>query len=48
MKVDIESLLEKGIFTSRWLLAPIYLILSTTLFLITIKVIQENKIIKNP
>ena len=41
MKVDIESLLEKGIFTSRWLLAPIYLILSTTLFLITIKVIQE-------
>ena len=41
MKVDIQSLLEKGIFTSRWLLAPIYLILSTTLFLITIKVIQE-------
>ena len=38
---QLESLLERLIFASRWLLAPIYIVLSISLFFITIKVIQE-------
>ena len=37
----LENLLEKSIFASRWLLAPIYIVLSISLFFITVKVIQE-------
>jgi len=37
----LENLLEKSIFASRWLLAPVYIVLSISLFFITIKVIQE-------
>ena len=37
----LEDLLEKSIFASRWLLAPIYIVLSISLFFITIKVVQE-------
>ena len=33
--------LEKFIFASRWLLAPIYVILSISLFFITLKVLEE-------
>jgi len=38
---NLENLLEKSIFASRWLLAPIYIVLSISLFFITVKVIQE-------
>ena len=38
---NLENLLEKSIFASRWLLAPVYIVLSISLFFITIKVIQE-------
>ena len=38
---QLESFLERLIFASRWLLAPIYIVLSISLFFITIKVIQE-------
>jgi len=37
----IESLLEKVIFRSRWLLAPFYLALVTSIFLLLIKFLQE-------
>ena len=37
----LENLLEKSIFASRWLLAPVYIVLSISLFFITVKVIQE-------
>ena len=37
----LENTLEKFIFASRWLLAPIYVILSISLFFITIKVLEE-------
>ena len=37
----IEDSLEKSIFASRWFLAPIYIVLSISLFFITIKVVQE-------
>ena len=41
MRKQLENLLEKAMFSSRWLLAPIYIVLSLTLFVIMIKVIQE-------
>ena len=41
MRKQLENLLEKAMFSSRWLLAPIYIILSLTLFVIMVKVIQE-------
>ena len=41
MKDYIENSLEKSIFASRWFLAPIYIVLSISLFFITVKVIQE-------
>ncbi len=41
MNKILENTLEKFIFASRWLLAPIYVILSISLFFITVKVIEE-------
>jgi|TARA_B110000977_G_C10978461_1_gene455151 uncharacterized protein (TIGR00645 family) len=41
MKDQIEELIERGIFASRWFLAPIYLVLSISLLFISIKTIQE-------
>ena len=41
MRKQFEDLLEKAMFSSRWLLAPIYIVLSLTLFIIMLKVIQE-------
>ena len=41
MRKQLENLLEKAMFSSRWLLAPIYVVLSLTLFVIMVKVIQE-------
>ena len=40
-KDKIEDLLERGMFASRWFMAPVYVALSISLFFITIKVIQE-------
>ena len=37
----LENTLENFIFESRWLLAPIYVILSISRFFITIKVLEE-------
>ena len=37
----IEYALEKGIFSSRWLLAPVYVVLSLSLAIVAIKVVQE-------
>ena len=41
MKEKIEDLLERVMFASRWLMAPVYVALSLSLFFITIKVVQE-------
>ena len=41
MKNFIENILERSMFASRWVLSPIYVVLSLTLFVIMIKVIQE-------
>ena len=41
MGKQLENILEKSMFSSRWLLAPIYIVLSLTLFVIMVKVIQE-------
>ena len=41
MKSYIENILERSMFASRWVLAPIYIVLSLTLFVIMLKVIQE-------
>ena len=41
MKKEIEDILEKAIFASRWFMAPVYLALSISLFFITVKVLQE-------
>ena len=41
MKSYIENILERSMFASRWVLAPIYVVLSLTLFVIMLKVIQE-------
>ena len=37
----LEDYVEKGIFLSRWLLAPIYVVLCLALGIITFKVIQH-------
>ena len=41
MRKKIEDLLERAMFASRWFMAPVYIVLSITLFLIMIKVVQE-------
>ena len=41
MRKTIEDILERIIFASRWLMAPVYLVLSISLFFITVKVLQE-------
>ena len=41
MKKHIEKNLEQLIFSSRWLLAPVYIALCVSLITITVKVIQE-------
>lgn len=41
MRKYLEDILERSMFASRWVLAPIYIILSLTLFVIMVKVIQE-------
>ena len=42
MRDFLEDTLERIIFASRWLLAPIYIVLCLSLLFITIKVIQET------
>ena len=42
MRDFLENSLEKLIFASRWLLAPIYVVLCLSLFFITVKVVQET------
>ena len=39
---SLEDFLERLIFASRWLLAPIYLVLCLSLLFITMKVIQDT------
>ena len=41
MREVIEKNLEKGLFASRWFIAPIYVILAISLGIVTLKVIQE-------
>ena len=41
MKEILEKNLEKGLFASRWFIAPVYIILAISLGIITLKVIQE-------
>lgn len=41
MKEQLEDLIERGIFASRWFLAPIYIVLSISLLFISIKTVQE-------
>jgi len=41
MNKKIEDLLERGMFASRWFMAPVYVALSLSLFFIMVKVIQE-------
>ena len=41
---SLEDFLERLIFASRWLLAPIYLVLCLSLLFITMKVIQDTVI----
>ena len=41
MQNFLEDIIEKSIFASRWLLAPVYLVLSISLAFVAIKVIQE-------
>ena len=38
---NIENIIEKGIFSSRWFMAPIYIVLSITLGIIALKSVQE-------
>ena len=38
---DIEDIVEQGIFSSRWFMAPIYIVLSITLGIIALKSVQE-------
>ena len=38
---NIEELLEKAMFASRWFMAPVYVVLSISLAVIMIKVVQE-------
>ena len=37
----IEELLEKSMFASRWFMAPVYVVLSISLAVIMLKVVQE-------
>ena len=41
MREFLEKNLEKGLFASRWFIAPVYIILAISLGIITLKVIQE-------
>ncbi|MDG1298866.1 MAG: TIGR00645 family protein [Paracoccaceae bacterium] len=41
MQDFIENVIERSIFASRWLLAPVYLVLSISLAFVAIKVVQE-------
>ena len=41
MREVFEKNLEKGLFASRWFIAPIYVILAISLGIVTLKVIQE-------
>jgi uncharacterized protein (TIGR00645 family) len=41
MREILEKNLEKGLFASRWFIAPVYVILAISLGIITLKVIQE-------
>ena len=41
MKDKIEKLLEQSMFSSRWFMAPVYIVLSITLFIIMAKVVQS-------
>lgn len=42
MRDFLEDFLERLIFASRWLLAPIYIVLCLSLLFITVKVVQET------
>ena len=41
MQDFIENVIERSIFASRWLLEPVYLVLSISLAFVAIKVVQE-------
>jgi len=41
MKSYIENILERSMFASRWVLAPIYIVLSLTLFVIMLKLFKN-------
>ena len=41
MQDFIENVIERSIFASRWLLAPVYLVLSISLAFVAVKVVQE-------
>ena len=41
IKEKIEEILEKSMFASRWFMAPVYVVLSISLAVIMIKVVQE-------
>ena len=41
IKSNLENTIETGMFASRWLMAPIYVILCLSLALITFKVLQH-------
>ena len=38
---QVEEKLEESMFASRWFMAPVYIVLSISLAVITLKVIQE-------
>ncbi len=40
-KEQIEEVLEKSMFASRWFMAPVYIVLSFSLAIIMVKVVQE-------
>ena len=40
-KSSVESTFEKGLFASRWLMAPMYLCLAVTLGMLTVIFIKE-------
>jgi len=41
LKDNIEEILEKSMFASRWFMAPVYVVLSISLAVIMLKVVQE-------
>ena len=41
MRNLFETLLERGIFASRWFMAPVYVVLAISLGFIAVKVVQE-------